>query len=36
LLGDLLTSAGFNVTSITDPQAIERFHFLAENVPPRC
>lgn len=27
-LGDLLLSAGFNLTSIRDPEAIERFHFL--------
>jgi 16S rRNA (guanine527-N7)-methyltransferase len=27
-LGDLLLSAGFNVTSIREPEAIERFHFL--------
>jgi len=28
LLGDLLLSAGFNVTGIKDPEAIERLHFL--------
>jgi 16S rRNA (guanine527-N7)-methyltransferase len=28
LLGDLLLTAGFNVTGIRDPEAIERLHFL--------
>ncbi|MBN1320188.1 MAG: 16S rRNA (guanine(527)-N(7))-methyltransferase RsmG [Thermoleophilia bacterium] len=28
LLGDLICSAGFNVTGVTDPEQIERFHFL--------
>lgn len=28
ILGDLLVGAGFNVTSITEPQAIENFHYL--------
>ncbi|NLO28103.1 MAG: 16S rRNA (guanine(527)-N(7))-methyltransferase RsmG [Actinobacteria bacterium] len=27
-LGDLICSAGFNVTGVTDPEEIERFHFL--------
>ena len=28
ILGDLLLDAGFNVTSIREPEAIERLHFL--------
>jgi 16S rRNA (guanine527-N7)-methyltransferase len=28
LLGDLLLSAGFNVTSVTQPREVERMHFL--------
>jgi 16S rRNA (guanine527-N7)-methyltransferase len=28
ILGDLLLGAGFNVTSITEPETIETFHFL--------